>query len=510
METAPATGPPLPGGELLPIVPLRPDRSIVLDAESREVVSVNQAAVAQYGYAPEEFIGLSILRVRPPEGQTEAERILSEIPHGSWRTTAVEHVRKNGTRFSVDVWSKDTEVDGRMVRVCTINDVTDRVRMQSELQRAQKMELVGRLAGGIAHDFNNALASILGGADLLADQLSDDPAAMQEIQDIRDAAQRAARLTRQLLAFGRKQLMRPEPARLDQVVTRVQGLLERVMPPEIHVRTRLEAGGWPVRVDTGQLELALMSLAVNAREAMPDGGTLLLATRNVSLGRDDEVQGLRLPAGDYASLVVGDTGVGMDELTLARVFEPFFTTRGPTERRGLGLAMTYGIIRQSGGFITVDSTPGEGTTFHILLPRTEAEARSEEPTPAPPVDPRARTVLVVDDDEAVRRGTVRVVEELGATVLSATSGEEAMEVARRSGRTPDLVILGLGEPGPGERELADALAGAFPEIRVLFMSGYSADFGGHAGLLDHGVGFLQKPFSVDSLTAMVRKLLAER
>lgn len=357
---------------------------LIIDAESWKILTVNEAAVSEYGYTRDEFVGLPVLEVRPPEGRREALKILSEMPHGFWKTTAVRHCRKDGSVFRADVWSRDTVVDGRAVRIATVNDVTDRVLLQHELQQAQKMDAVGRLAAGIAHDFNNVLTSVIGGIELL-EHAAADPEMADELAEIRSAAESAAALTRKLMAFSRQQALRIQTVPLEEVVLAVEPLLDRMMGEGIEVRKDLGDGTWPVRLDPNQMEQVILDLAMNARDAMPEGGTLTVTTRNVSFGGSATVDGLTLPAGEYAELALEDTGIGMDPVTRSRVFEPFFSTKPMPGGTGLGLSVAYGIIRQSGGFITVDSTLEEGSTFRVLLPRADA--------PAPAAGPSGHQVL---------------------------------------------------------------------------------------------------------------------
>ncbi|MBR9991196.1 MAG: PAS domain S-box protein [Gemmatimonadetes bacterium] len=480
---------------------------LIIDHASWRILAVNEAALNQYGYERDEFVGLPVLEVRPPEGRDEARQVMSELPHGFWKTTAVRHCRKDGSLFTADVWSRDTVVDGRPVRIATIHEVTERVQIQRELQQAQKMEVVGRLAGGVAHDFNNALTAIIAGSHLLLEQFRDDPEARTDLEAILESADRAALLTRHLLAFSRQQVMRVETHPLAEVVERSVGLLERVLEDHIELRTRIDPGTWPVRVDAVQLEQVIINMAVNAQDAMPGGGTLVLATENIHVSRQDASREPAVPAGDYAVLTVSDTGTGMDEITRARVFEPFFTTKPPPEGTGLGLSMAYGIVRQSGGYITVDSAPGAGTTFRIFLPRaggTSAEATSIAEA-APPED---RTVLVVDGDDGVRRSTCRVLERLGYTVISTASAEGALTMMHGSRKVPDLLVTALSLPAMGGGDLADRLEASIPGLRVLFLSGYELE--GDDDIRDVAAGrrLLQKPFSVESLIEAVRQVFA--
>ncbi len=481
---------------------------LMIDANSWRVVAVNQAAIDQYGYPRDEFVGLSVLDVRPPEGREDARRVLSEMPHGFWKASAVLHRRKDGSVFSADVWSRDTAVEGKAVRIATISDVTERVELQHELQQAQKMEAVGRLAGGIAHDFNNVLTSIIGGTELLMERLERDASATHDLARIRRSAERAASLTRKLLAFSRQQVMRSEVVPLNDVVGAAEALLERLLGAHVALRTRLDPDTGLVQVDPAQLEQVVLNLAVNAQDAMPGGGTLSLATRNVTLEQATTSEGLTIPAGSYAELTVQDTGMGMDEITRARVFEPFFTTKPPPEGTGLGLSMAYGIVRQSGGFITVESAPGQGATFRVLLPRTSAPASLAASAP-PPTGEEHGTVLVVEDEDPVRRITCRVLERLGFTVLSAADGEEALALVEREGRPGlDLLVTDLVMPRLNGRNLAKRLAAVYPDLRILFVSGYTDDAVGQLGMLGDGRGFLQKPFSLESLGEAVRRVLS--
>jgi PAS domain S-box-containing protein len=481
---------------------------LIIDHASWRILAVNEAALNQYGYEREEFVGLPVLEVRPPEGREEARQVMSELPHGFWKTTAVRHCRKDGSLFTADVWSRDTIVDGRPVRIATIHEVTERVQLQRELQQAQKMEVVGRLAGGIAHDFNNALTAIITGSHLLLEQFGNDPDAREDIEAILESADRAALLTRHLLAFSRQQIMRIETHSLSEVVERSAGLLERVLEGHIELRTRIDPGTWPVRLDAIQFEQVIINMAVNAQDAMPGGGTLVLASENIPVSPQDALKDPAVPAGDYAVVTVSDTGTGMDEITRARVFEPFFTTKPPPEGTGLGLSMAYGIVRQSGGFITVDSDPGAGTIFRIFLPRvggTSAEA-SSIPEAAPPGD---RTIMVVDGDDGVRRSTRRVLEGLGHTVVSTASAEEALTTLETSEAIPDLLVTALSLPGMGGGELADRLQASAPGLVVLFLSGYALEGDDDLTAVAGGRRLLQKPFSVESLIDAVRQVLAD-
>lgn len=480
---------------------------LIIDHASWLILAANDAALEQYGYERDEFVGMSVLEVRPPEGRAEAIRVMSELPHGFWKTTAVSHCRKDGSLFIADVWSRDTVVGERPVRIATIHEVTERVQMQRELQQAQKMEVVGQLAAGVAHDFNNSLTVILGGSELLMEQFHDDPDARADLEVIQRAAHRATVLTRHLLAFSRKQVLRVEVCSLADVVEQSVGLLERVLTDHIEIQSRIDPDGWPVRVDANQLEHVIMNLAVNAQDAMPGGGTLVLRVANVSVSPADARKDPRIAPGDYAELTVCDTGSGMDELTRARVFEPFFTTKPAPQGTGLGLSMAYGIVRQSGGFITVDSEPGAGTTFRILLPRTSLTPAETTPVEEDVPSGGGPWVLVVDDDDDVRRATCRVLEGVGWRVVATASAEEGLAAFEGSEETPDLLVTTLNLSGMDGTALADRLQSFDPDLGVLFVSSYAEDGSDSLRSFTGRRGLLRKPFSVESLSEAVRRVL---
>jgi two-component system, cell cycle sensor histidine kinase and response regulator CckA len=478
---------------------------LIVDHATWRVLGVNASALEQYGYTREEFVGLPVLEVRPPEGRADARRVMSEIPHGFWKTTVVQHMRKDGSVFSADVWSRDTVVDGRNVRIATIHEVTERLQIQQELQQAQKMEVVGRLAGGVAHDFNNALTAITGGLNLLLEDYGNVPDTRNQIEAILSASQRVALLTRGLMAFSRQQVMRVELCSLGAVVQRSVDLLGHGLGRHIELRTRFVPDTWAVRVDPVQLEQVIMNLAMNAQDAMPGGGSLVVATENVSVSREEASSDPSVPAGDYAVLSVEDTGKGMDEITRARVFEPFFTTKPPPEGTGLGLSVSYGIVRQSGGFIRVESAPGEGTTFRILLPR--ADEIPDEATPVfEPAEGGGRTVLVVDGDSDVRRFTCRVLRGLGYRAVPSASASEALATLTASEEIPVLLVASLGLPGRGGEELADRLQEANPGLGVVFLSSSDLE-GDRLRAVSGGRQLLPRSFSVGTLTEAVRRVL---
>ena len=380
---------------------------------------------------------------------------------------------------------------------------------EHELRHSQKMEAVGRLAGGIAHDFNNLLTAIIGYAELVIRRAQQDPQIRQNGALIRKAGEQAAALTRQLLAFSRKQLLQPKVIDLNNLVTDVQALLHRVIGEHFQVRTEPKAADGRVRADPSQLEQVIMNLGVNARDAMPNGGTLTIRTNRERLDNKSAKRISRsLRAGDYVVLTVEDTGTGMDDETKARMFEPFFTTKGPGKGTGLGLATVYGIIKQTGGGILVDTELGRGTTFHIYLPHERGRVdQTKTITIEPPLGTNCETVLVVEDDEIVRQLVCDVLEENGYTILCAQDGPAAVALANNYNGIIDLLVTDVVMPQMNGPELASRLSLSRPELKVLYVSGYSADDIGDHGVLKEDVQLLQKPFSPQTLLQRVREVL---
>jgi signal transduction histidine kinase len=426
------------------------------------------------------------------------------------------YLKLDGTVFDVDVSAVPITVEGRDGAVVFFSDVTerkraeqDRSRLEEQFRQAQKMESVGRLAGGVAHDFNNHLTVINGYCDLLLAGLNPGDPMLGSLDEIRRAGERAAALTRQLLAFSRKQVLEPKPLNLNEVVADLETMLRRLVGEDIELLTRLDPALEHVMADAGQMHQVLMNLSVNARDAMPNGGLLIIETLNVDVGdgyRSSHMESMR---GPFVMLTVSDSGFGMDQETQQRIFEPFFTTKRSGAGTGLGLSTVYGIVKQSGGWIWVYSEPNRGTTFKIYLPRVRITA-AEPRTPASSEDRLhgSETVLIVEDQAEVRNLTVRVLAKFGYRVLSAAGGREALALCEKHTDIIHLVITDVVMPGMTGRELADRLQQMKPELKVLYVSGYTADAIAHQGVLDPGVAYLPKPFSPDGLLRKVREMLA--
>jgi two-component system cell cycle sensor histidine kinase/response regulator CckA len=420
----------------------------------------------------------------------------------------VELVGRRGSRRNVVISGAPVRAPGGDVigMVGTFMDVTERRRLEAQLLHAQRLESIGRLAGGVAHDFNNLLTAILGYAELARVDLPEGHPARASLRQVQAAAERATALTRQLLAFARRQVIAPARLDLNQLVLDLHPMLERLLGEDIELATRTETGLWPVRADASQIEQVVLNLAVNARDAMPEGGRLVVQTSNAVLERTID-RGEEIAPGRYVLLEVSDTGCGMDEPTLARAFEPFFTTKPQGRGTGLGLSTCYGIVRQSGGHVFGSSEPGRGTTFKVFLPIATGEF--EEPLVAEqdPEQHGEETLLLVEDDALVREVAVLALRSRGYTVLEAANGLEALEKSREHAGEIALLVSDMRMPGMGGRELAERLERERPDLRVLFVTGFTED----EGLLEGGGGeeraVLQKPFTASSLARKVRQVL---
>jgi two-component system, cell cycle sensor histidine kinase and response regulator CckA len=401
--------------------------------------------------------------------------------------------------------------DGERIGVgSVVTDLSAYKLLEQQLLQARKMEAVGRLAGGVAHDFNNILTAIEGFSQFALADL-DDPQrgnVRHDLEQVLAASQRAGALTRQLLAFSRQQVLQPRVLDLNAVVTGLSPMLARLIGTDIRLKTTTSPSLSAVKADPNQMEQVLVNLVVNARDAMPNGGTVVIETDDVELDESYVTAHEGVAAGEYVMLAVTDTGTGMDAATRAQIFDPFFTTKGPREGTGLGLSTVYGIVKQSGGHVEVYSEPGRGTSFKIYLPR--CHERAERQTPARPlaVVPNGQaTVLLVDDDPHVSATARRALERAGYVVLSAVNGKDALRVAEAHGRPLDLLVTDLVMPEMGGRELSSSLTAIQPGLPVLFTSGYTAEAMNQQAVLELGDSFLGKPFSPDALVRRVYEVL---
>jgi PAS domain S-box-containing protein len=476
-------------------------------------LAVNAALVRMLGYdAAADVLRLDLGRDVYADA-TERDRLLTRDSYTEHDYDEVEATwkRKDGRLLTLQLNVRVArDADGRVDYYETfVRDLTEQRRLQQQLVQSQKMEAVGRLAGGIAHDFNNLLTVITSYSDLLLDDLGPTDPKRQDVEQVRHAADGAAALTRQLLAFSRQQVLAPRVVNLSSVVQSVEKMLHRVIGEDVDLVTALDPNVGSVRADVGQLEQVLMNLAVNARDAMPTGGQLTLETANVEHEPDYAGEQAASAVRRFVMLAVSDTGIGMDEATKARIFEPFFTTKEPGKGTGLGLATVYGIVQQSGGFIWVYSEPGRGTTFKIYLP--EVEAAPDAAASAATELPRGtETVLLVEDAEAVRTVARQVLERQGYTVLEAPHGNVALAIAAAYDGPIHLLLTDVVMPGLSGRQVADQLTRLRPDTHVLYASGYTDDAVVRHGVLEAGIAYLQKPFTAAMLARKVRETLDAR
>jgi len=491
-----------------------PDAIVVYDVARNVFVDANANAERLFGCSRAELLASGPERFyssSQPDGLPVAESIEKMIG----RTLSGESMMFERAVHNAE--GKDLLCEVRLARLPFTDrtlihgsyiDITERKKLEEQLRQSQRMESVGRLAGGIAHDFNNLLTVVTGYSELMLGQLAEDSSLRNDAEEIKRAGERAASLTQQLLAFSRRQVLQPKVLDLNEVVSRMEKMLRRLIGENVELRTNPGAELWSVKADPGQVEQVLVNLVVNARDAMPGGGKLVIETGNVFL--DEKYSREHLPAqpGPYVMFAISDTGVGMDKVTMSRVFEPFFTTKESGKGTGLGLSTVYGIVKQSGGYIWVYSEPGKGSTFKVYFPRTEDRAEDPHKASSPDEDLRGKnTVLVVEDEESIRKFACAVLSGYGYSVLPARDGEDALRVAGEHGGEISLLLTDVVMPRMGGRELYDRIRQQHSAVKVLFMSGYTDDAIVHHGVLDPGTAFLQKPFSPISLARKVKEVL---
>lgn len=470
-------------------------------------LDVNLAAVAQYGYTREEFLQMDLADIRPAEDVPRLREAMarpgSHRPSGQWR-----HRLKDGRVIDVEVAAHTVMYAGRPAVFAILQNVTERTQLEERLRQATKMEAVGVLAGGIAHDFNNLLTIINGYSHILLNALSTNDPNRAGVEQIMKAGERAAGLTSQLLGFSRRQAPQPKVLSVNQLVGGMESMLRRLIGEDIDLVFVPGDALGHVRADPGMLEQVVMNLAVNARDAMPRGGTLTIETGNADLGESRVSTHTSMRAGEYVVLVVSDNGAGMDSETRARLFQPFFTTKERGKGTGLGLTTVLGIVKQSGGGVEVSSEPGKGTSIKIYLPRVDQSPAHEIEKPDTKTSQASETILLVEDEELVRNLVRDTLARQGYRVLDASNAREARRIcATHAGRIA-LLISDVVMPKEGGRELADSLANMRPEMKVLFMSGYTDQSIRESRLAVRESAFIQKPFTPAMLVQKVREILA--
>ncbi len=508
-----------------------PYPTIALDRATRRFLEISDAAVERYGWSREELLKMSSDDLYPPEDLARIKALREQdFPGVIGDLRGFRHHKKDGSIIDVSMTLRPIDLDGQPGFLATAEDITERLAAEKarlasdaareasdkaravtegQLRQSQKMEAVGQLTGGIAHDFNNILMVILANADELQEDKNLDAATLaQRIGQITEAVLRASALTRQLLAFSRQQPLDPKRTDLNGLVSDTGKLLRRALGEQVEIDSVLPGGLWTINIDRTQLETALVNLCVNARDAMPGGGKLLIETRNVTLNANNITQAADVAPGDYVMLSVTDTGSGMPPETVARIFEPFFTTKEVGKGTGLGLSMVYGFVKQSQGHITVHSEVGRGTTFRIYLPRGDGVEEKVAVRPTAALPRGSESILVVEDEPQVRASVVKQLRSLGYTVSEAAHGKAAIAVCEAARVPYDLLLTDVVMPGPlGGRALADEVARRWPATKIVFVSGYAENAVLHDGQADEGVILLSKPFRKGDLARTIREAL---
>ncbi len=487
--------------------------AIIVSDQHGIIQEFSRAAEAMTGYRAAELIGQNMRVLLPPAMRQEPERYTARY---LWTIKELEVCRKDGSVFPAHLSIAEWWAGGYRHFTGILRDLSaqhreqvERTKLEAQLHQAQKMEAIGNLTGGMAHDFNNMLGVIIGNIDLLRDLKGEDPDIDELSREALDAAFRGADLTRRLLAFARQQPLRPQHVDVNELVSGITRLLRRTLGEDVEISLDLASELWPVVVDPAQLEASLTNLATNARDAMPDGGRLMIVTGNRTLDTDYAAQHAEVVAGGYVMLEVSDTGCGMTPEVLHRIFEPFFTTKSRDKGTGLGLSMVFGFIKQSGGHIGVYSEPGIGTTFRLFLPRMTKDVPAVEESAATPLllHGRGESVLVVEDNAALRRVVTRQLGELGYRVLAAENAAAGLKLLDR--QSVDLLLTDIVMPGGiNGRELARRARQRWPEIKIVFTSGFSeARLNGDAGPLAACTPLLSKPYRKEDLASAAREAL---
>lgn len=488
--------------------------AILISDNDGTIEYINQAFETVTGYPKQQVVGSSArMLMSDQQDQAFYQQMVRDVVGGATWQGRVVNQRVDGSLYTADVAvSPVRDADGKITNfVGVARDVTEHIERAAQLESAKRLDSIGRLAGGVAHDFNNLLSVILGFAGMAIDRVDEDNPMYDHLNQIRYAAERAADLTRQLLAFGRKQVLQPIPFDLNTVIGGMEVMLRQVAGENVELVLRLDASHGNVVADPGQIEQVIVNLVANARDAMPSGGTLIVETKIVDI-QDEQLAGdLQVDRGHYVQLAIRDSGIGMEKATLARIFEPFFTTKPDGKGTGLGLPTAFGVVKQSGGSIRVCTKKGQGTTFKVYLPcalnpvATEQETRVRET-----IQGAGQQILVVEDESALRDLLGSMLTIYGYQVTLAANGQQALRLVQEQKLRFDLLLTDVVMPGISGRVLADRLLEGQPGLKVLFMSGYADDAIMHHGVLDSDAPFIQKPFDRDNLLGKIGELLAEQ
>jgi len=480
------------------------DALFLIEKESGRILEVNSAACSLYGYSREE-----LLRKRNVDLSAEPAKTVQQTKSEGTLIPIRHHKKADGTVFPVEISAGHFTLEGRRVHLAAIRDISFRRKLEEQLLQAKKMESIGRLAGGISHDFNNLLSPIMGFSELMLKSESVDPTHRDWLKSIRKAAERARDLTRQLLAFGRKQVLLLKPISLETVLKDIEQILRRTIREDIHIEIAIQPRVGIVKADVGQIEQILLNLALNAQDAMPKGGTLRISLSETMFRPTGQEEAGEVPEKPHAMLTINDTGCGMSQEVLQHLFEPFFTTKEKGKGTGLGLSMVYGIVKQHDGYILADSTPDAGTTFMIYLPviTDVGEHVGETREPATTSSGGIETIMVVEDDEMVRNMIRQILTHHGYKVITAGSGPDCLALMDRNAPTFDLLLTDVIMPGMNGKELYEKLCERISPLKVMFISGYDPNVIARHGVLDENLHFLQKPFTPDHLCAKVRQAI---
>jgi two-component system cell cycle sensor histidine kinase/response regulator CckA len=474
------------------------------------ILEANDAFLRMVGYPRQDLEAgkMKWTEMTPPEFLSLNAQFFADLRQGGWGAgIEKEYIRKDGSRVPVLLGGAPMG-DSSEEFICVALDLSSRKLLEEQVRQASKMEAIGRLAGGVAHDFNNLLTIINGYAQLLIERFPAGDAIHAPLEQILSAGSRAAALTRQLLAFGRRQVIAPQVLNLNGAVSGIEKMIHRLIGEDIELVCHLQEALGAVKVDPGQIEQVIMNLVVNSRDAMPKGGKLTIETANVELDETYCRSHVGAVPGRYVMLAVSDTGVGMDKQAQSHIFEPFFTTKEKGKGTGLGLATVHGIVKQSGGHLGVYSEAGKGATFKVYLPRVEGEATpTQSSKKAKKVRGGSETILLLEDEEAVKTLASEILQERGYTVLASASAEDALQISEQHKGTIHLLLTDVVMPQMSGRKVAELLAPRRPEIKVLYMSGYTDNAIVHHGILDAGTAFLQKPFTPETLARKVREVL---
>ncbi|HWB87263.1 MAG TPA: ATP-binding protein [Bryobacteraceae bacterium] len=502
-----------PNQKLLAVLLESASQAILAVDRSGRIVLANHRAGTMFGYGRDELVGAPVemlLPVLKRAGHVDLRDNYFNQPHLRPMGIGMDlaGLRKDATEFPVEISLNSVETEEGIVAIAFVSDISQRKQLEEQLMQAQKMDAVGRLAGGVAHDFNNMLTVISGYDRMILDELPPHDALHAYAEEILKAADRAAALTNHLLAFSRRQVLQARVVNVNAVIAQNEEMLRRAIGEDVELRLHLSPDAGSINADPGHIEQALVNLSVNAREAMPVGGRLVIETANTRLDETYTRTHLGIKPGEFVMIAVSDNGRGMDSEIRQLIFEPFFTTKERGKGAGLGLATVYGMVKQCGGDIWVSSEPGKGTTFKLYFPRVSEPSTAPESGESGSRRPLlAGAILVVEDEQAVRELTVRMLQQLGYTILAASGGVEALELSSTYPGEITLLVTDVVMPSMSGRQVADALALTRPNMKVLYLSGYTENTVFRHGVGDVGVEFLPKPFNREALDRKIREIL---